>query len=363
MNINIQKRSVPKISRSSVFLVMLGSILFGVLLCIYPLEAANGATNGLGCCLNILIPSLFPFMVLSVFVIQSGAANYLDRPLGPFCRLIFHLPGSSAAAIFMSMIGGYPVGARCVSALLEKGQISLQQAQRMLCFCINAGPAFVITAVGVGYLHNIQSGVILLISQLTACLLLGLFCRGRKNELLLPKGTSRKSIASPSQTLIHSTADAARSICSMCCFVILFAVLIAFLEIFIQDPVISSWIAAILEVTSGCARLSQVATPLWIFAFFIGWGGLCVHFQILSLLPSLPVPLGKFFLFRLLHGVLCAGIAFFLCKIWPVSSETFSNVSTTPMIHVPDSPAAAACLIILCVVFLVGYSKHKSSLK
>ena len=89
MNVDIQKRTSPKISRTSVFLVILGSVFFGVLLCIYPLEAANGAANGLGCCLNILIPSLFPFMVLSVFVIQSGAANYLDRPLGPFCRLIF----------------------------------------------------------------------------------------------------------------------------------------------------------------------------------------------------------------------------------------------------------------------------------
>ena len=93
MNVDIQKRTSPKISRTSVFLVILGSVFFGVLLCIYPLEAANGAANGLGCCLNILIPSLFPFMVLSVFVIQSGAANYLDRPLGSFCRLIFRQLG------------------------------------------------------------------------------------------------------------------------------------------------------------------------------------------------------------------------------------------------------------------------------
>ena len=363
MNVDIQKRTSPKISRTSVFLVILGSVFFGVLLCIYPLEAANGAANGLGCCLNILIPSLFPFMVLSVFVIQSGAANYLDRPLGPFCRLIFRLPGSSAAAIFMSMIGGYPVGARCVSALLDQGEISRQQARRMHCFCINAGPAFVITAVGAGYLHSIQSGVILLISQLAACLLLGLFCRERKKESIQPRSTSRKPVAAPGQALIHSTADAARSMCSMCCFVILFAVLISFLEIFIQNPAISAWAAAFLEVTNGCAKLSQIGIPLWIFAFFIGWGGLCVHFQILSLLRNLLMPLGKFFLFRFLHGVLCAAIAFFLCKIWPVSSETFSNVSTTPMIHVPDSPAAAVCLIVLCIIFLVGYSKHKASLK
>ena len=168
-----------------VLTAMLAS-LAGVGLLAYPQQAAEGAKNGIGYCLDILIPSLFPFMVLAVFVVKCGLAgklgNLLERPV----RFLFKLPGSAAAAILMSMVGGYPVGARSIAALHAAGELDDAQASRMLCFCVNAGPAFVISVVGIGFLKSAQAGMILFASQVFSSTVLGLLCGLAAQKLSSP---------------------------------------------------------------------------------------------------------------------------------------------------------------------------------
>ena len=247
----------------------------------YPAQAAAGAKRGIGYCIDILIPSLFPFMALSVFVVKSGLSASLGRLAAGPCRLFFGLPGSAAAAILMSMVGGYPVGARAVAALCQEGEITPKEAARMLCFCVNSGPAFVLSVVGMGLLHNPQAGVILLVSQLSASLLLGGLCsigvsRRRQGQAIPSKRLDA------AQALIGSASDAARSMLSMCCFVILFAVLLDLLRVFVTSPTVSMLLSILLEVTGGCSDAAQQnllcgfspsqldgAASVYIFKFFL----------------------------------------------------------------------------------------------
>ncbi|MFR2561531.1 MAG: nucleoside recognition domain-containing protein [Anaeromassilibacillus sp.] len=101
-------------------LLPLGVLCAAAALLFYPTQAAAGAKRGIGYCVDILIPSHFPFMALSVFVVKSGLAASMGRLTAGPCRILFGLPGSAAAAIVMSMVGGYPVGARAVAALCRK---------------------------------------------------------------------------------------------------------------------------------------------------------------------------------------------------------------------------------------------------
>ena len=96
---------------------------FGLLA--FPADAADGARSGIGYCLNILVPSLFPFMVLSTFLVKSGLSEQIGKVLGGVTRTLFRLPGCTAATILMSMIGGYPVGARGIAALREGGFLTM----------------------------------------------------------------------------------------------------------------------------------------------------------------------------------------------------------------------------------------------
>ena len=57
-------------------------ILFAALLFSFPAESAAAARKGIKLCLELLIPSLFPFFVLSSLLISTGLAGLCARPLG-----------------------------------------------------------------------------------------------------------------------------------------------------------------------------------------------------------------------------------------------------------------------------------------
>lgn len=177
-------------------------------LLIFPAAAAAGARNGIDYCLQILVPSLYPFMVLSVFVVKSGLSEKIGRLAQRPFRALLKLPGNTAATILMSMIGGYPTGARSIAALYEAGSITESQASRMLCFCVNSGPAFVISAVGAGFLRCPQAGWILFASQISASMLLSLVSGITAKKESLPKYVPKKRPARALNALIASAADA-----------------------------------------------------------------------------------------------------------------------------------------------------------
>lgn len=338
-------------------LLPLGVLCAAIALLLYPTQASAGAKRGIGYCVDILIPSLFPFMALSVFVVKSGLASSLGRIAAGPCRILFGLPGSAAAAIVMSMVGGYPVGARAVAALCQEGEITPQEAARMLCFCVNSGPAFVLSVVGAGLLRSAQAGVLLLISQLSASLLLGILCSIGVTRRR-PQKTSAKKGVDAAQALICSASDAARSMLSMCCFVILFAVLLDLLRVFVSSPTASTMLSVLLEVTGGCSDASRLGLPLWLLSFAIGWGGICVHFQILSSVSNIPIGMPRFMLFRLLHGILAGAITFGLCMLFPETAPVFGN--TTVPLHgvLAGSVPAAAAIVGLCVLLLFQCRKN-----
>ena len=322
-------------------------------LLIFPAQAAQGAKNGVDYSLNILIPSLYPFMVLSVFTVKSGLSERLGKVLEKPTQALFHLPGSAAASVVMSVVGGFPAGARSAEELWAAGILSPAQAARMMCFCVNAGPSFVITAVGVGFLKNAQAGTILFFSQLISFLVMGigsgLFSR-RKTETPAPKKKRRHG--STVQALIDSAADAAYSTLMMCCLVILFAAGMNLLRLVVTQPKLSACCSALLEVTGGCADLARLGAPLWLFALAIGWSGICVHLQVFACLGALKVSRGKFVFCRALQGSISAAVCFALTMIFPQSTEAFENFTGPATAALSGTASSAAALAVLCVVLL-----------
>ena len=83
------------------------------------------AAQGIALCTATVIPSLFPFFVLSIYLTGnlSGGSGYLPILLSGF-------------------LGGYPVGAQAVTENWKTGRISRETANKMLMFCSQAGPSF-----------------------------------------------------------------------------------------------------------------------------------------------------------------------------------------------------------------------------
>ena len=108
--------------------------------------ALAGASEGISICLNTLIPSLFPFILLSILLAGSLSGQEIPilRPATKHCRI----PKGTESLLAIGFLGGYPVGAQNVALLHRAGQLSDQQATRMITICNNAGPAFIFGILG-----------------------------------------------------------------------------------------------------------------------------------------------------------------------------------------------------------------------
>lgn len=350
----IKKKAFFKISAAAVL-----AVLFGVGLIIYPQTAALGMKEGIKMSLTVIIPSLFPFLVLSSFVIQSGLSLRAGKLLGKVTNKLFNLPGAAGSAIVMSFMGGYPIGAQMTAELLKQNSITRGQAQRMILFCVNCGPAFVISAVGSAMLGSKRAGVILFTSLTLSAVLVGFMSRflnedalGVKSEIDCNTAVTKDEFLSPAAALSLSVSKSITSMLGICAWVVLFRCAGEMMTVLhISKPILIS-LQCITEVTTGCSAASS-HVPLSALAAVLGWGGLSVHCQILPFTEFIGIRPSVFFTARAVNGVLGALICNALIKLFPCNLPAFAtNASVLPSAVSVSLPAAAGVLF-MCAVFIL----------
>ena len=158
-------------------LLALGLLCAALALVLWPGEAMGAMRDGLKLCGNVIVPSLFPFFVLSSLVVELGMSRYLGRLFQPVMAPLFRVNGACASALALGFVGGYPVGARTAISLYQSGQCSKTEAERLLAFCNNSGPAFIFGVVGAGVFGSGALGLLLYLVHMAASLLVGLLFR------------------------------------------------------------------------------------------------------------------------------------------------------------------------------------------
>ena len=348
--------------------------IFLIAIFIFSNEVSIGFKKGIILCSDILIPSLFPFMTISSFITCYGIFSKLDRFFSPVTKFLFNLPGCTVSTIFLGLIGGYPSGAIGISNLLESGLISKKQAERMLLFLVNSGPAFVITAIGSILLHNKNLGKIMFLSQTMAAVLLGFlskfFLKEKFYEISLDKDVKKLGF---SDAFVKSVKDSTQNIFNMCAFVVLFS---SFTEIIKNEIVLKIFISlfnifkidinmgisvifSIFEVTTGCSYLCSNRFSLGILMFFLSFAGVCVHMQIFSCFKrDFKFSKFKFILFRILHGLISVVIFYLFIPFFNQSVETF-NISTDSLEC--NFSLSGISIIFLCLCFLNTFTSSEIS--
>lgn len=94
----------------------------------------NWATN--------MIPTLFPFMMLSSIMISCGLDQTLTKIISPILKPVFGCSNSAIYAILMGFLCGFPMGAKVTCELYRNNRISDKEANLLLGFCNNIGPAY-----------------------------------------------------------------------------------------------------------------------------------------------------------------------------------------------------------------------------
>lgn len=272
--------------------------------------AAEAVRRGIELCLASVIPALFPFFVVSSLLVSLGAghaARVLERPF----RALFRCGGVGAAAFLLGMLGGYPVGAATVASLVRQGDVSPAEGQRLLAFCSNAGPSFIIGVAGLTVFGSARTGAYLYLIHITAAMAAGFLLRGRR---AVTGGTyhppARPGLISAFLSAVQGAASAMGRVCA---FVVFFLVLLSLTER-VTGP-LPPGAAGFLELTNGVLRLSPTRTGFITAAALLGWGGLSVHCQTASVLDGTNVPLDRYFLGKALQSLLSALLA---AAVWHV---------------------------------------------
>lgn len=327
-----------------IFFTAIASTVFAVLFFVQPAVVIDGIRKGLTICGSSVIPSLFPFMVLSDFVVRSGFGGIIGRKIFMLTEKVFRLPGTAGCAIIMGLIGGFPVGAKMTAQLFENGEINARQGRRMMIFCVNAGPAFVIGTVGAVMLSSRRAGAILFASMTLASLIAGITTRFLDSGKV--EKCEEKIIEFNSGTITESVNCSVQAILNVCAWIILFSGLNEFIIRLPLSELTIVWFRMITEVTGGCLAASS-KFPTCIIALVLGWSGLAVHCQLLPYMKVLGMRLSHLWVSRIVIGGLSTVIAYLLFRLFPCEVNVFSSVSRVmPEPYSVSAPVAAAMMVL-----------------
>ena len=326
-----------------IFVVKLKRIIIPICICIFTVflilfssDNLLAAKNGLFLWTSSVVPSLLPFFIATELLGYTHVVSILGKFLNKFMRPIFNVPGEGSFALIMGIISGYPVGAKIVSNFKKQGICTDEECERLLSFTNNSGPLFIIGTVGVSLFSSSNIGFKLFFVHLISCLLVGFLFRWWKYN-----NSSRclwkRSNITPSNYLtlnnlgsILSTSiqNAIHTVVIIGGFVVLFSVIVSmlnsshvlnilcsFLEI-LNIPITYSEgiITGLIEVTNG-VKLSAINTnPFSIItcSFLLGFGGISVLLQVLSITSEAKISIKPYILGKLLQATFSAIIMYFL---------------------------------------------------
>lgn len=240
--------------------------------------AIKAAAEGIGLCIRTVIPSLFPFFLLSILLTNAMAGIDIPilRPLGKLCRI----PKGTENLFLIGLLGGYPTGAQAITERYQRGQLSKSCAERLLGFCNNAGPAFIFGIMGGLFTSKLMPWLLWIVHILSA-IFTGMLVPGEQ------KPVSGKSYSERCD--IHSAFKKALfAIASVCGWIILFRVMLAFLQrwfLWLLPEIASITVIGIFELANGVFALQKIDKEGLRFilgSFFLSFGGLCVGMQTVS---------------------------------------------------------------------------------
>lgn len=338
-----------------------------------PEMAVSSVQTGLLLCARSAIPSLFPFMVLSDLLTESGLGTLLGRMLGkPFARPLA-LPPEGVCALLLGLGCGFPVGVRSALTLYDNALLSKKQLERLLCFCNLPSSAFLVSAVGYSLYGNRRFGILLYCTCIATSLLIGIALGHRvpmDNAPHTSTSVTRKALGI--STFTRAVSSATSAMLSVCAYILFFSSVIGCLSCalspFNPPQEAKALLCGFLEMTSGTAAASAVKNPQTsavLCALCVGFGGLSVHFQLLSFCEGRSLNLVPYFLAKLTQGVLCAAIVGAFLLLAPALIQKGESVSAFSYTHFASRYTTIClicffiCLLILMVSFVVRIRNQK----
>lgn len=286
-------------------------IIFAICLVCFSKTNILSVQSSLDLFLNAIFPSLFPFLIVCELLTHTFVFSLLTTKFGKIMKPVFNVSNVGAYPFVMGLFSGYPVGARIVSSLREKNQISRTDGELLLIFTNNAGPLFILGSIGIGMYDSKQIGFLIYFVHIFSSIITGILFGHifkKKFRDSASDDVSYIDFSSFGEIVSDSIKKAFYTLSTVCGFVIIFSLVISMIKIsgilsFINNVWIESAILGLIELTNGANLIAGIASSniflkLLITTFILGTGGTSVLLQVWSVISDsdlsiVPYILGK----------------------------------------------------------------------
>lgn len=376
-----------KKNKSRNFLVI-SVLLIVVSIIVFPKNSLSAAKAGINLWLFTVFPALLPFFIGSELLLQLGFVKNIGKFLEPIMRPLFNVSGNGAFAMAVGYTSGYPVGAQVIKRLWEEKLLNTSEAERLMTFCNNSGPLFMLGVVAMGMFNNSKIGYIIMLSNYLGAFATGIIFRkysfieeNRKN-FNLSKGfenTSNYSNINFGEILGSAVKTSMNTMIVIGGYIIAFSVLIEFLKVYglinavekILTPVFESvgfnknlipgYISGLMEITIGSSLISQATAPLFqkviLVSSILAWGGFSTHGQVIGVINSTKINYFPYFIAKIIHSFMAALFSYIFLEFINIGetsiSEVFFQGNVKTMLNIFETSSYIFIALLLTIIFLI----------
>lgn len=338
---------VLKLKRNFISLLFL---LFTISILIFSNSNLSAVKSGISLWATSVVPSLFPFFVATELLMHTNIVYHIGKILNRFMKPLFNVRGEGAFAFIMGIISGYPIGAKIATNFRKEHICTKEECERLLSFTNNSGPLFIIGSVGILLYRNTMIGLLLFITHLLASLSVGILFRfWKKNShtdsysstsKAYTENKTQASFSNLGEILSESIVSSIKSILVIGGFVVIFSSIISILKssgithmieiittpffnfIHISPSFIEPLFTGFFEITNGISTISNIAYKklsinILMTAFLLGFGGISVLLQVLSITSKSDLSIKPYIYGKLLHGIIAALYTYILMNVFP----------------------------------------------
>jgi len=290
-----------------------------ILLFVFSKQNFESSKNTINIFLFSVMPSLFPFILFTEIILKTDIINILSRLFGKIIHKVFKVNQNSSSSIIIGFLCGYPMGAKAVISSLENNEINYNEASILINFINNCNPIFIISTISLSIFGNTIIGIILLISHITSAILLGIISSKKYHINIIQKNSEfLKSFDEKSYNtgkiscfdiLKTSILNSFTTLTLILGFMIIFNMLSnIFLTLALKIDLnynLTQILTGLFEVTGGCFNIGNLnidfRLKLCTISFMLGFSGLCIIFQIYSVIYKHKFKLTRLIFYKILQ--------------------------------------------------------------
>jgi len=255
---------------------------------------------------NYIFVTTFPFIILSEILIYFNYHIFLSNSIGKFLSKIFNIDKNSTIVLILSVLTSEPSNSIYLKNLLDKKIINENEANKVLAFTYFPSIAFIIGTIGISLYNSTYIGILLLISNYLCNILIGLYLRKNnfKNETHIEIQNNenffdmlKKSILKSFNTCLIILGN-----------IIIFSIIInLFKSYIVLNPIITSIVSGILELTTGVNSISLLDInqnlKIAFTSFVLNMSGLSIIMQSKSILSEYKINIKKILILKLVFSI------------------------------------------------------------